>query len=267
MRRIYGEELKRIQLEILDVVADFCDAHGIGYWIDSGTLLGAVRHKGYIPWDDDIDVGMLRPEYERFSELFNQEQGRYRFCCIDKDPDFLYPYGKVLDTDTVLYEPDRKGNKLSINIDIFPYDYVPDGEEAERMYDRRDRCRYWHSIRTNKNRPAGRWYRRWAVYGLRFAMGLIPKNYFVKALSKNAQTHKEVQPYVGNFTGWIRTLCKTEVLASFVELEFEGKRYKAPVGYDSWLRHFYGDYMQLPPEEKRCSHHSFEAYVQEQETE
>ena len=78
MKQVTGEQLKKIQLEILDVVTQFCDANGIRYWLDSGTLLGAIRHKGYIPWDDDVDLGMLREDYERFLSIFNKSNDRYR---------------------------------------------------------------------------------------------------------------------------------------------------------------------------------------------
>ena len=75
MREIGVNELKLIQLEILDVVAKFCEERGINYWLNAGTLLGAVRHKGYIPWDDDIDLGMLRPDYDRFISEFDGRGG------------------------------------------------------------------------------------------------------------------------------------------------------------------------------------------------
>ena len=73
LKRISEQELRKIQIEILDEVDNFCRNHAINYWIDCGTLLGAVRHKGYIPWDDDIDVGMLRDDYNRFAKEFNQK--------------------------------------------------------------------------------------------------------------------------------------------------------------------------------------------------
>ena len=117
LRRIEQDELKKIQIEILNVVSTFCEKNDIRYWIDCGTLLGAIRHKGYIPWDDDIDIGMLRPDYDRFMQLFNQENERYKFYSIENNTKFLCPHGKVLDTSTILYEPNKKGNKLSVNID------------------------------------------------------------------------------------------------------------------------------------------------------
>ena len=135
MKEIGVEDLKRIQLEILSVVAEFCEKNGIRYWIDSGTLLGAVRYGGYIPWDDDIDVGMLREDYDKFSEAFNKANEKYKFVCYENRKDFYLPHGKVCDSSTVLYEPDENGYKLSVNIDIFVYDNDPDDdEEFKKMY-------------------------------------------------------------------------------------------------------------------------------------
>lgn len=137
MREMTIDELKEVQLQILDFVAEFCEKNQIQYWIDSGTLLGAIRHKGYIPWDDDIDVGMLRKDYDKFFKLFNDPGNRYQFVCYEKQPDFYLPHGKVCDVSTVLYEPNEKGHRLSVNIDIFVYDNAPeDNSEVMKMYNR-----------------------------------------------------------------------------------------------------------------------------------
>ena len=88
MHELSLDELRKIQIEILDVVVKFCDDHEINYWLDCGTLIGAIRHKGYIPWDDDIDIGMLRPDYEKFMKLFNEENTRYKFMCYELDEKF-----------------------------------------------------------------------------------------------------------------------------------------------------------------------------------
>lgn len=262
MRRATVEEVKKIQIELLDLVADFCEKNEIAYWIDCGTLLGAIRHKGYIPWDDDIDVGMLRVDFERFSELFNNRNDQYYFICAENTPDAYYAHGKVLDRTTTLYEPDEKGYKTCINIDIFVYDNVPNEEIAKKMYDRRDKCRFFHGTRFAHGRPSGNALRRTMVYIFRYMLKLVPKGFFIQKMARNAKQYKKQETkYVGNFTSYARMICEKEVFDSFTTAEFEGKEYRIPIGYDRWLRAFYGDYMQLPPEEKRVSHHKFEAYV------
>ena len=265
MRRIYGNELKKIKLEILDVVVSFCEKNGISYWLDGGTLLGSVRHKGYIPWDDDIDVGMLRPDYDKFMRLFNQENDRYIFYSIENNPDFYYASGKVMDTNTILYEPDKAGTKLSINIDIDVYDNAPDSDkEVFKMYNKRDRLRRLHSMRTSAAMPRGNIIRRFCVRCLRMAMRIFPENYFIRKLSDNSKKYNKIDlNMVGNFNLYTRMVCGKYVFREFIDREFEGKLYKIPIGYDEWLSKFYGEYMELPPKEQRVSHHMFEAYVQE----
>ena len=264
MKRINGEELKAIQLEILDAVADFCDKNGISYWIDCGTLLGAIRHKGYIPWDDDIDIGMLRPDYDRFLALFNENQEKYRAYSVENNPDFHYSFAKVLDTNTVLYEPDRNGNKLSINIDVFVYDNVPDEDTANKLYRVRDWYRACHLLHDMNHLPATRTNPAF-IAGCKVLQVLLtpfPKGYFIRKLVANAKQYVSADTqYVGNFMAESKMMCDKEVFSQFTTAEFEGRQYRIPAGYDTWLKAFYGDYMKLPPEEKRVSHHLFEAYV------
>ena len=104
MRRIGMSELRKHQLEILDFVVEFCEENDIHYWLDSGTLLGAVRHKGYIPWDDDIDIGMLREDFDRFTQRFRDKCSKtaYVFRCPEVDKNWHLPFGKVMDMTTLL---------------------------------------------------------------------------------------------------------------------------------------------------------------------
>lgn len=263
MRRVLGEELKEIQLQILDVVAAFCEQNGIQYWIDNGTLLGAIRHRGYIPWDDDIDVGMLREDYDRFSSSFNCNNKRYQFVCIENTSDFYLPHGKVCDTSTVLYEPDKNGNKLAINIDIFVYDNAPDDdEELKKMYVQRDKLRLIHARQKFSSPQEENIAKRVLKLLLRTGYRICFSKNSIEKMVENSKKYAACETArVGNFTSYTRMVCNKRVFSSFVDVEFEGRRYKAPVGYDEWLRSFYGDYMKLPPEEKRVSHHTFEAFV------
>ena len=153
MKELSISELKTYQIKLLSIVNDFCNKNKIKYWLTCGTLLGAVRHKGYIPWDDDLDIGMLREDYEKFLALFNDSYSRYRVKSIENDNAFPYPYAKILDLKTVLYEPDYNGNKLSVNIDLFVYDIAPNDQKSTiKLYKKRDRLRRLHNIRNNKIR-------------------------------------------------------------------------------------------------------------------
>ena len=269
MREIGVNELKLIQLEILDVVAKFCEERGINYWLNAGTLLGAVRHKGYIPWDDDIDLGMLRPDYDRFiSEFDGRGGGCYEIHSLDNDPQFMMPYGKVFDTSTLLYEPDEHGIKMAVNIDIFVCDNAPDDDKAaEEMFSKRDyyRRQYYRRLIRVFGSARGNFLRRLCVYAYRAAkkiyLAFPSKHYYVRKMVENSRRYiSEDTKSIGDFTGWHSITCSKEAFSSFIDLEFEGRKYKAPAGYDEWLKLLYGDYMQLPPVEERKSHHRFKAY-------
>lgn len=266
MIEINQEDLKKIQLKILNVVVQFCKENNINYWLDCGTLIGAVRHKGYIPWDDDIDIGMLRPDYDKFLSLFNDKYDRYKAYSIENNKDFLYPFCKVLDTNTLLFEPDEKGIKSNVNIDVFVYDNAPNEQVlVDKMYKRRDFYRGIHNIRTRQFTGFSKGIKRiirWVMYPF---VCLFPRNYFCKKISTNSKKYANKQTVrVGNFTSITKICCNKSLFDSFIDIQFEGNYYKAPIGYDEWLRAFYGDYMQLPPEDKRVPHHSFKAYLLEE---
>lgn len=265
MRRIELDEMKQIQMQILDRVDAFCKEHNINYWLDCGTLLGAVRHKGYIPWDDDIDIGMLRPDYDKFMESFNNENDIYKAYSVENNPKFLYPFIKILDTRTVLYEPDEKGVKSCVNIDLFVYDNAPDnGKLLKKQYKTRDKYQRLHNIRTRVYMSKSNKLKHFAKIMLYPFLLVFPKNYFVKKIVANSKKYASISTkHIGNFTSISKAFFEKKLVSSFVSLEFEDKRYEAPIGYDSWLKTFYGDYMKLPPEGKRVPHHQFKAYFEE----
>ena len=105
MRKIDINELKRIEINILDYVADFCNKNGITYYLDGGTLLGAIRHKGFIPWDDDIDIAMPRKDYDRFVHMC-LDDSRYKILSYETDEKYIYSFAKVVDSYTKLKEWD-----------------------------------------------------------------------------------------------------------------------------------------------------------------
>lgn len=266
MEEIDDKKLRELQIDILKAVTEFCDAHDIGYWLDFGTLIGAVRHNDYIPWDDDIDISMLRKDYDKFMRTFNAENSRYKFNSYELDKSFGFPYGKVLDTTTVLYEPskERCAVKLSVNIDVFPYDNAPvDKKQVARMQKRRDRLSILETARKHRGKARGGILRRIAVALLSCFAKMFPRDYFLKRIVKNAKKYSGTETgYVSDFAGsFTYFTCERSKYENTVSCRFGDRSYKIPEAYDQTLRSIYGDYMQLPPENERVSHHKYEAYI------
>lgn len=264
MREIDIKELRKIQLEILDTVDKYCKKNNIKYWIDCGTLLGAVRHKGYIPWDDDIDIGMLREDYDKLLNTFNNNNTKYKLMALELNKDYYFPFGKIVDTNTILYEPDEKtGIKGAVYLDVFVYDNAPDDDlKLKEMYDKRD---YYNKFRIAQLYPKmydkSSLKKRIMRFFLNIYLKFLPKNYYTKKCIKNSKRYiNENTKRVGNFTSDKRMSGDKDIFHSFIDVTFENKKYPAPVGYDKWLKAFYGDYMKLPPKDKRVSLHKFKAY-------
>ena len=272
MREIHSDEMRKLQLDMLDYVMKFCDENNISCWLHAGTLLGAVRHKGYIPWDDDIDLGMLRPDYDKFMKLFNEKKDnpRYEFHCFENDPELLRPFGKVYDNNTVFYEVSEHGVKLAVNIDIFAMDNAPDDDK--KAYGMLKKRNIYALLNLARRMPVflkptrGGFLRSLCVYGFRLATRIFPRDYFTRKVIENAKSCGSLNTKrVGDLTGFYDAVLDRSGFedSNLVMLEFEGKKYKAPADYDGWLRALYGDYMQLPPEDKRVSLHKYKAYVKE----
>ncbi len=263
------DEIKKIELNILIEYASFCDSHNLKYYLGYGTLLGSVRHKGFIPWDDDIDVLMPRPDYNKFIELtgFNpiKENLETRLYTKCRNPN-IYPYAKVIATDTVVYEKGKaKKNISGIWIDIFPLDGYPEKkEDAQSLFERYLKLRHLQDLATtnpfyvNQN----------LIKKIIKTIFITPfvKLYGVKKLcqkiDKLAQTYYyEEYQKLADFTWGDNSdtyILKTELEPS-VEVDFENCQFKAPAGWEKYLERLYGNWQHLPPESDRIPH-GFIAY-------
>ena len=135
MKELTIEELKEVELNILKDVAKFCEINKIQYFLCGGTLLGAIRHKGFIPWDDDIDIAMPRADYERFFKLYNGNNSRYKADSLENNNNWHMSFGRVGDINTVLYEHTLKNKykKYHAFIDIFPVDGLPNNTIKKKL--------------------------------------------------------------------------------------------------------------------------------------
>ena len=166
MKEISLEEYKKIRMDVLTAIDTFCAEEAITYSLAGGTLLGAVRHKGYIPWDDDIDIYLYRDDYNKLISTFpNMYQGRYKIASLEREKKWVIPYAKAYDNSTIFKENYTNKDNIGISIDIYPIDSVPDDETEWKRYDKPRR--FLQHIFTLKNVECKK------EWGLKKYMGLI----------------------------------------------------------------------------------------------
>lgn len=251
-------QVQMIQLEMLVEVDRICQKCGIQYNIIAGTLLGAVRHGGYIPWDDDADVALLRPEYEKFREACKTELDTTRFVFQDyrDTPGYRWGYGKLRRKDTLFLREHQEHMPYmqGVFIDIFPLDNVPDNYAMRCVHNFACFCvrkLLWSEVgKVAHPRPV---LRKW--YSL---LSKVPVSVYFALLRCLEQMgrHRETRmvrtlmfPTANRTYGYARSW-----YSKSIPIEFEGVKLQGPQEYEEYLSFKFGDYMQLPPVEKRKIH-------------
>lgn len=255
------EVLKKLHsalLEILIEIDRICRKYCIQYFLDSGTALGAVRHDGFIPWDDDADVGMVREEYEKFIKAASTELGEQFFLQTrETDPQFSKFSAKIRLNGTYFPESRNAGTEIhqGIFVDIFPFDYINDNKEKAIAEIKKSRRLYklWalRHRHPKKESPV----KKLARQIIRIVPeGVIEKRcnaLFLKYQSKPTET---LVSYSYKMSGYKILLFQKKDLTPSTDIGFEGHSFQIMNNYDSYLKTMYGDYMQLPPVEKRVCH-------------
>ena len=261
MKEISFEESKKIELDILLAVSDFCNKNNLTYFLAYGTLIGAIRHKGFIPWDDDIDITMPREDYNKFIATFEHE---YLKAVIPGAPMSKYSFVKVIDTRTVKTEPYLKypAGPLGVDIDIFPIDGAPsDDAEYDKWYDQ------LMAVYNPFTLSVQSFSMKYLKHSIKLALLKLklkkPDFYLEEAKKLHALYPYRASEYVAAvecpYNSKKNRVPKQYYVGS-VDVEFEGHTFRAPICYDKLLRSIYGDYMQLPPEDQRVTHHTNKVY-------
>lgn len=256
--------LKEVQLELLAELDRVCRLHDLPYFALYGTLLGAVRHQGFIPWDDDLDIGMLRDDYERLAQVIDQDLGdAYFFQTLDSDPHYGYGFGKLRKNGTRCVDLDSYGSRQhnGVYIDVFPLDAKPTGRWAQ--FEQKTlrygiflmlylKARY---LAIEGASPLTRLGRALSRGGVR----LIPRRLLVALTRYYTRLGRAASPakYVSLFGAYFydHDTIDARWILPLGELPFEDTTIPVPADPDGYLTQLYGDYLQLPPADQQVGRH------------
>ena len=261
--------LRAVQLTQLDMAKELkkiCERHQIPYFLDCGSLLGAVRHQGFIPWDDDMDFGMMREDYERFLQLAEKELPPELFLqTIETDNGYGYAYAKIRMRDSLYLERVTQNSieNHGIFIDIYPYDALPDAvKDRKKLYRKLTALKMILKMKAKYepwNDTEHKNWKRWILYrpayllSLLFSKEALLNRYSKIACRYNSCNTSQCFPQVAETFG--QWEMNRSIFTDMTELGFEDTIFPAPIGYKELLTVAYGDYMSLPPEDKRTSTH------------
>ena len=258
-------EIQQMELGIMEYIHEVCQKIGVKYFLAYGSLIGAVRHQGFIPWDDDMDICMLREDYEKLQDyLIANPDERYEVMSYKNNLNYVYPFMKVQDNHTYLLEEDvRIDSNMGIYVDIFPVDGYEDDVEFKnkmtKLIKKRQLSCYTFKGITNTKSVLNSLLRYVSVIIFYFTN----TNKYVAQIEELAKSRKvsdyEQVDYL-IYKDMNKPVWRREWLEQVTTGTFEGKEFTIPKNYHEILTSDYGDYMQLPPVEQRVSHHDFKLW-------
>lgn len=258
--------LHKADMEIVKEIVSLCDKYELTYYMLGGTMLGAIRHKGFIPWDDDIDLGMPRYDYEKLLEIAPKELSSHlKIVNYRNTPQYMYYITRVLDTQTKVIE-ERIGNDnkyTNVSIDIFPIDGTPNNNIMRKIYYFRVLSHRALMSLCYKDSIDRKRHRGFAEKILLWIMEKIPVEKMTTPYKQKCKIDKLLRKYdvnksdyIGNIMGAYRTkeIVPASLYGKDAMYQFEDIKLRGIEKYDEYLTTLYGDYMQLPPEDKRKTH-------------
>lgn len=253
------EELKKIELNIMKKIHKFCIEHDIKYCLSCGTLIGAVRHKGFIPWDDDIDIIMSRPEYEKFIAIFPKYQEELGLELVNHQTPTRYMrlLSKVIDTTTVLYETEyRTDDPIGVFVDIWPLDGMPKGKIKSCIY--QYYSLFWKKLLLATSMKTSNEYGIGKNLTITMAHIFEPEKVMKKLEKISRKYDFQHSDYVKSYMGMV--IYNKEDFEKLILADFETEKFYIPKNYDRILKMAYGDYMKYPPKEQQIPHHVMDVY-------
>lgn len=263
MKYLELEDIKKVALDILKRVTKICDDNGFRYVLAYGTLIGAIRHQGFIPWDDDIDIQMPRPDYEKFLKFMDAhetELGNLRVFTRKNTKNYFYGIARVCNTDYEIHTHNEKDCGMGLFIDVYPFDglgssYSKAFEFIRKMSIINDKLVAASLISVEYNRHL--------KYDLELLLTRIlgKKHFFNKVDKIVSKCNFNESNYLG-LAGWcgMPLIYNKNLFEDRIKVKFEDTEFYAPKEYDYILRMTYGDYMKLPPKSEQVPHHGYVAF-------
>lgn len=275
MKQLNARDIQKISVDILVYIDKLCRSNNINYSIFYGSLIGVERHKGYIPWDDDLDIVMPRPDYQKLLDLLSK-QDEFILLSPETSENYRYAFAKLVDPRTKAISKQYYGSEdanLGVYVDIFPIDGFPtDLDERKKFGDLCEQYRANMLMTLNKSYAISR---SWIKARLKRVI-LYPK---YKRVLKNGDYNFWKQKYEAivasypfeeaEYCGYMEFINEvwgvfpTEWFKHYEEVEFEGHKFLSIKDREKFLTLRYGNYMELPPEEERVTHHPYEFYFKD----
>nr|WP_275982079.1 LicD family protein [Ohessyouella blattaphilus] len=260
-------KLQLIELEIIKLFVEICEKYNLRYYLVGGSMLGAVRHKGFIPWDDDTDVGMPRPDYEKFLDIVENElPNDYGFLNYKRHKEYKRYFSRIVNMKVKIHNgSNTKAIVENVWLDIFPFDGMPANPVRRQLH-------FWHLTvnrffyhascfeeLVNLNRPGRAWYLQVAIKVLsviRIGRNLDTKKILLKIEKGLMKYSYDDSSYMVSFFGayLAREIIDKRILGQGAKYQFEDLVLNGPERYDEFLTHFYGDYMKQPKDTLKDKH-------------
>lgn len=276
MKKLTIADVQKRSLDVLSYIDEICRINDLKYSIFYGSLIGVERHSGFIPWDDDIDIVMLRDDYDQLMKLLSEESSKFKLLSFETSNNYRYPFAKVVDTTTTAKTKQFFGYEdpnFGVFVDIFPIDGIPKTKEEQDEYQLE--C---ETYRINMMDTLGLAYAR--SYSLVKSLGkLFFKLPYHKRLKKigddnfwRAKYNEATRRYdikQSDYCGYLEFIninwgvFPTNWFKEFEDVEFEGRKFQAIKNRRDFLTLRYGNYMELPPVEERITHHPYSFYFKD----